>query len=180
MKINDNPEIGKILIDIPENLVNLIKATLDDPNFNKKVRSRKTLVRMGKSILPQMHKLIKSENTDLRLEASKIIELISDRKSIPVLLELLDDNTFDIRWIAAEGLIKIGRRSIRPLLTAVRDRKNSIVFNEGAHHVLQSLLNEKEKKKEITLLLSLENYHILGATAPVEASLVLGPTISSK
>jgi hypothetical protein len=180
MKINDNTEIGKILIDSPEYLLNLIKSTLDDHNFNKKVRSRKTLVRMGKRILPQMHKLIKSENMQLRLEASKIIELIADRTSIPVLIDLLDDTEFDIRWIAAVGLIKIGRRSVRPLLTAVRDGKSSILFNEGAHHVLLSLLNDNEQEKEVKLLLSLENYHTLGATAPVEASLVLGPSTSSK
>jgi hypothetical protein len=180
MKINDNQETGKILADIPEYLVTLIKSTLDDHNFNKKVQSRKTLVKMGKAILPQIHKLIKSENRQLRLEASKIIELIADKTSIAVLIELLDDTEFDIRWIAAVGLIKIGRKSVRPLLTAVRDRESSIVFNEGAHHVLLSLLNENEKKKEIALLLSLENYHTLGATAPVEASLVLGPGTSSK
>ena len=69
------------------------------------------------------------------MEAAKIIELIANRTSIPVLIDLLEDTEFDIRWIAAEGLIKIGRRTIRPLLRSVRDGKNSILLNEGAHHV---------------------------------------------
>ena len=124
-----------------------------------------------------MHKLANSGDVLDRMEAVKIIELIANRMSIPVLIDLLDDNEFDIRWIAAEGLIKIGRRSIRPLLKSVRDRKNSIFLNEGAHHVLVNLLNEDEKKKEMSLLLSLENYHGLGGTAPVEASIALGPIL---
>lgn len=180
MKNNGYPEIDKILNDTPVYQVNLIKSSLDNTNFNTKVRSRKTLVKMGKSILPMMHKLIRAKEVPLRLEASKIIELIADRISIPVLIDLLDDTEFDIRWIAGEGLIKIGRRSLRPLLTAVRDRKSSVLFNEGAHRVLLSLLNENEKKKEMSLLLSLENYHALGAIAPVEASIILGPSTSSK
>ncbi len=117
MKNNGYPEIDKILNDTPVYQVNLIKSSLDNTNFNTKVRSRKTLVKMGKSILPMMHKLIRAKEVPLRLEASKIIELIADRISIPVLIDLLDDTEFDIRWIAGEGLIKIGRRSLRPLLT---------------------------------------------------------------
>lgn len=81
---------------------------------------------MGKTIISQMHKLLDSENDSLRMEAAKIIELIADRRSIPLLINLLDDTKFDIRWIAAEGLIKIGRRSILPLLKSVREGESSL------------------------------------------------------
>lgn len=174
MKKKDNPEIDKILNDAPVRLVQLIKASLDDQNVNQKLSARQTLVKMGKKILPQINKLLKSGDLALRLEAAKIIELIGNRMSINVLIDLLEDTEFDIRWIASEGLIKIGRRSVRPLLKAVRDGINSIFLNEGAHHVLIYLLNESEKKNEMSLLLSLENHHTLGATAPVEASIALG------
>jgi HEAT repeat protein len=70
------------------------------------------------------------------MEAAKIVELIADRRSIPLLINLLDDKEFEIRWIAAEGLIKIGRRSILPLLKSVRDGESSYFHNKGAHHVL--------------------------------------------
>jgi HEAT repeat protein len=179
MKRNENSEIDKILGDTPADLVNLIRASLDTKDVNKKLKSRKLLVKMGKKILPQMNKLLKSGDLRVRMEAAKIIELIGNRMSIPVLIDLLVDIEFDIRWIAAEALIKIGRRSIRPLLKSVRDGENSILLNEGAHHVLMSLLNENEKKHEFSLLQSLENYHSLGVTAPVEASIALGPGINN-
>lgn len=179
MTKNINPEIDRILNDCPDKIVQLIKASLDTKNVAKKLTSRKTLVRLGKTILPQMYKLLKSEELPIRMEAAKITELVGNRSSVPVLIDLLEDTEFDVRWIAAEGLIKIGRRSIRPLLQAVRDGKNSVLLNEGAHHVLNSLLNEKEKNKEISLLQSLENFHSLGVIAPVEASNSLGPVSSS-
>ena len=173
MKISDNSEIDNILKDLPANIICLFKESLDTENVKQKLRSRKTLVRMGKSILPQLHKLSASENVSIRMEAVKILQLIADRRSMYEFIRLLEDQEFDIRWVAAEGLIKIGRRSIRPLTEAVRDGENSIILNEGAHHVLSALLNESEKHKEESFLLSLENFHTLGGTAPLEASSIL-------
>jgi hypothetical protein len=159
--------------DLPDNLVKLINESLDTDDYSKKLSARETLVMMGNTIIPQVHKLLDSENELLRMEAAKIVELIADRRSIPLLINLLDDPLFDIRWLAAEGLIKIGRRSICPLLKSVRDGRSSLFFNRGTHHILLDLVNEKEKNKLMPLLQSLDNYHELGETAPVQASIAL-------
>jgi hypothetical protein len=172
MKTN-NEEINNDLSDFPEYLVKLINESLDTKDFGKRLSARDSMVSMGKTIIPQLHKLISSKNDSLRMEAGKIVELIADRRSIPFLLKLLDDPVFDIRWIAAEGLIKIGRRSICPLLKAVRDGESSLFFNMGTHHILIELLNENEKRKLMPLLQSLDNYHELGGTAPAQASVAL-------
>ncbi len=170
MKKIDKTEIDNALNDFPGNLAKLIKGSLDTKNSGKKLAARSTLVRMGKTIIPQLHRLLDSENGLLRMEAAKIVELIADRKSIPFLINLLDDKEFEIRWIAAEGLIKIGRHSILPLLKSVRDGKSSFILNKGAHHILLSILKEDEKNKLTKLLLSLDDAQELGETAPVEAS----------
>jgi len=115
MNKNDSIEIDKILKDLPDSLTSIIKESLDSANSIKKLAARNNLVRMGKTIIPQLHILLESENVLLRMEVAKIVELIADRRSIPFLINLLDDIEFEIRWIAAEGLIKIGRLSIRPL-----------------------------------------------------------------
>ncbi len=173
MKKNDKAELDISLKDFPDNLTFLIKGLLDTKNSVKKLAARNTLVKMGKTIIPKMHKLLDSENGLLRMETAKIVELIADRRSIPIFIGLLDDKEFEIRWIAAEGLIKIGRRSILPLLKSVRDGKSSYFHNKGAHHVLNSLLKESEKTKLRSLLLSLDDAHELGETAPVEASIAI-------
>jgi HEAT repeat protein len=173
MKKNKEEQINNSLSDLPENLLKLINESLDTEDYSKKLSARERLVEMGKTIIPQIHKLLSSKNDSLRMEAAKIIELIADRRSIPLLINLLDDQVFDIRWIAAEGLIKIGRRSICPLLMSVRDGRSSLFFNRGAHHILLGLVDETEKNKLMPLLQILDNYHELGETAPVQASIVL-------
>ena len=178
-KINKN-DISNKLSDFPENLVKLIYGSLDTKDFSKKIIARETLVKMGKTILPQIHKLLSSENDLLRMEAAKIIELIADRRSISFLLGLLDDPVFEIRWIAAEGLINIGRPSICPLLKAVRDGKSALIFNRGTHHILLSLLYEDEKNSLMPLLRSLDNFHESVETAPVMASMALKTVFKCK
>lgn len=173
MKTAEITEINMSLKKFPDKLVGLIKELLNDKNYPKNHNARISLVNMGISIIPQMHELLDSPNKQLRLEVAKIVELIASRKSISALIGLLDDKEFDIRWIAGEGLIKIGRRSILPLLKSIRDGESSHFYNESAHHVLLGLLNKNEKKKLGALLLSLENYHELGETAPIEASKAL-------
>src|SRR5664279_4443721 len=170
MNKNDRTEIDISLKDFPDNLTSLIKESLDSKNSVKKLATRSTLVEMGKSITPKLHKLLNSENGLLRMEAAKIVELIADRRSIPFLINLLDDKEFEIRWIAAEGLIKIGRPAILPLLKSIRNGKSTYILNKGAHHVLLSILKEDEKNKLTTLLLSLDDAQELGETSPVEAS----------
>jgi hypothetical protein len=173
MKKIDNSEIDIDLDDFPDNLVKLIIGLLDDKNYLEKHNARIALVGMGKHIIPHMHKLLASGNSTLRMEVAKVIELINDRRSIPLLIDLLEDKESGIRWIAAEGLVKIGRRTIMSLLRSVRDSKSPNFLYQGAHHVLNSLLSKKEKNKLPSLMLSLENYHELGGTAPVEASKAL-------
>lgn len=163
-------EIDISLGGLPDNLKKRFLESLDTDDIHKKLSARQTLVDIGKTIIPRIHSLLNSEYDIIRMEAAKITELIADKRSIPFLLTLLDDPLFDIRWIAAEGLIKIGRRSICPLLKAVRDGSSSFFFNKGAHHILLDLVKEKEKQKLMPLLQSLDNYHELGEIAPVEAS----------
>jgi HEAT repeat protein len=170
MKKKESIEIDRILIDFPENVGKLIKESLDSKDYRKKINARRTLVKMGKKILPHMYSLLDSENNLLRMEAAKIVELIAERSSIPILINYLDDKEFEVRWMAAEGLIRIGRTSILPLLKSIRDGKSSFIHNKGAHHILLSLLSDKEKEKVKPLIRSLDDYHELGETAPVEAS----------
>jgi HEAT repeat protein len=159
--------------DFPDNLVKLVNELIDDKNFPDKHNARIALVKLGKPIIPYMHRLLSSEDSVIRMEAAKVVELIADKRSIHLLIGLLEDEETGIRWIAAEGLVNIGRPSILPLLRSIRDGKNPVFLYRGAHHVLNGLLNEEEKKNQETLLLSLDNYHQLGGTSPALASKAL-------
>ena len=57
----------------------------------------------------------------------------------------LEDARSGIRWLAAEGLIAIGREALPPLLQALIHQSDSEWLREGAHHVFRAWLREKER-----------------------------------
>lgn len=152
-----------------ESIASVIPDLSEMNNYQKKVNARRYLVEMGKAILPQLNKLLLSKNIRLRREASKIIEIIGDKESIPVLINLLDDDEGSIRWIAAEGLIHIGRDSIVPLLSRIIENGDDTYLKIAARHTFLNLFNEDEKIYFQPLLQSLRNYNNFSVLASVEA-----------
>jgi HEAT repeat protein len=59
------------LYTFPVNLVKLISALSDDEDYSNKKNARITLERMGKKVIPQLHKLLTSENSLLRMEVPR-------------------------------------------------------------------------------------------------------------
>lgn len=84
-----------------------------------------------------------------------IIGMLADRRSIPSLINLLDDKESCIRWIAAESLIRIGRSSLLPLLRSIKSGRQ-FKFPAKPYYVLQRLLNKQEKIEMNSVLLCLE------------------------
>jgi len=75
----------------------------------------------------------------VRWEAAKALSQIANPASIQALLEALSDKTFEVRWMAAEGLIRIGRKAVIPLLEALVEHSDSYWLREGIHHVLHDM-----------------------------------------
>ena len=179
----ETKQIQKIDINtngFPEPMLKLVSDLLEAKNFRHRISDWNKLVSMGKEILPYAHRLIKSENNAIRKEATKLIELIADKQSIPKLIALLDDEESDIRWIAAEGLINIGRECIVPLLKALVKCENSYFTYLGAHHVFNKLFTAKEKMNLQPLLHSLNNSTEINAIVNIEASKALKIIISEQ
>jgi HEAT repeat protein len=169
METKDHFEIGVNLEMFTDRVAALIPDLLDKKDFQKKINARRDLVLMGKSILPDIYMLLNSNNMSIKREAAKIIQLISDKDSIPILIRLLEIEDGTLRWIAAKGLIRIGRESIVPLLETIIETGNNYYLKLGTHHVLSELLTEEEKNEMKALLLSLKNHNNVAIAAPVEA-----------
>ena len=60
------------------------------------------------------------------------------------MINLLIDERFEVRWRAAESLVKMKRDVVFPLFQELlrKDRFDSVWFLEGAHHILRKLDNE--------------------------------------
>jgi HEAT repeat protein len=105
----------------------------------KRKQAREFLVKNGSKSLPFIVVLLDSEKHKHRWEAMKVIAEISSPDSIPLLLNGLVDESGDIRWIASEGLIRVGKFSIKPILELITDKHDSVFVLNGAHHVISEL-----------------------------------------
>jgi len=116
----------------------LIECLCDDDGLERK-KAREKLVAKGKNMIDFLMELLNNPKRIYRWEALKTMEEIGDPISIPLFIRALEDDESDVRWIAAEGLIKIGTQSIKPLLKTLIEKSNSIFVLEGIHHVFHDL-----------------------------------------
>lgn len=57
-------------------------------------------------------------------------------KAIPVLIDLMSDDSLAVRWAAAAAIRKFGREMLIPLLRAIATRPADENFYESAHRAL--------------------------------------------
>lgn len=127
------------------------------------------------SIIPQKNKPFSSFNERLKAEVNNIISVVADKRAVPSLIDLLDDESYEIRWIAAESLLRVGRRCIIPILQMIKDGRQ-FHYPRKVHYVLESLLTRKEKKELYHLLSTLDSFPYMSEIAPLEASVALRKT----
>lgn len=137
-----------------ESIKSLI-AELDSKDGEIRKKARKELVGMGSIVIDYLAELVESPSDTLRWEAVKAIEQIADPSAAPILVLALDDSDYEVRWIATEGLIKMGTASIKPILEALGERPGSLNLREGAHHVFHDLRDKDavEMLDEINLIM---------------------------
>ena len=132
---------------IPEKNFKRFMGSINSRNYRQHFSSKNELIKEGEKILPVIHELAKSDYASIRKKTIKLIRQFASKSSIPVAIALLEDRENDIRRIAAEALIRIGRSSINPLLEALVDNGTSFYLRKGAHHVLSELICENDRKE---------------------------------
>lgn len=124
------------------NLKPLIEMLADKDGIIRQ-EARESLVVLGRAAVSSLNQALKNSKLDqVRWEAAKALGEIVDARSIPVLVKALEDSNPDVTWLAAEALSKFKKTAWSPLFKALlKDRPNSGLLHQGAHHVL---LNQKE------------------------------------
>ncbi len=135
-----------------------------------RIETREELEKIGATIIPHLSEVLYFDNHHLRWEAAKTIEQMALPKGIDIQIQALEDEESDIRWIAAEGLVKMGKKSILPILKKlVEDGAESINLIHGAFHVLHKLDIDEDQKVKIKPLVKALNrkklYHEIPALA---------------
>jgi HEAT repeat protein len=140
-------------------------ANLASHDDAKRVKARHSLVAIGKAAVPSLIEALKNSNTLMRWEAAKALGEIGDPGTAPALVKALEDEEFDVRWLAAEALIKMNINALRPLLQALESRGDSVMLQEGAHHVFHDLAKGALRKYLAPVLAALERLE-LGEEVP--------------
>ena len=72
--------------------------------------------------MPKLSTALTDVSTDPAGKRLEPLRDIGDPAAAPALVRALEDENFDIRWIAAEGLIAVGQGALTPLLQALVQR----------------------------------------------------------
>jgi len=112
---------------------------LESEDGSVRERARHQLAARGTEIVPELSKLVEHKVSTTRWEAVKTLVEIDDPTVIPVLVEALRDEEFDVRWVAADGLIKFGELALPPIYNALEKDPHFRGFRDAAHHVLHDM-----------------------------------------
>ena len=132
-------------------------AALSSEDDAKRVKARHSLVAMGKAAVPLLAEALKKGDGLVRWEAAKALGEIGVSEAAPPLVKALEDEEFDVRWLAAIGLIGMNIKGLKPLLHALMEQGDSVFLREGAHHVIHDLAKGGLRKYLAPVLAALEN-----------------------
>ena len=125
--------------------INSLVNQLGEKEDSIRENARLSLVALGKPAIAPLTKALTSHSEMKRWEAAKALGQIADPASAPSLIMALEDDNFDVRWLAAEGLIRMGHEVTLPLLEALIKNSRSSLLREGAHHVLNHIAGGDSK-----------------------------------
>ncbi len=108
-------------------------------NVIKCQNARRTLVSIGHDAVPWLVEALGNKREWVRWEATKALGQIADPAATDALIKALQDDMFDVRWLAAEGLIAIGKKAVPPMLRDLIANPSSTWLREGVHHVLHDM-----------------------------------------
>ena len=121
-------------------------------------RARFELIEIGKPIVDFMIGLQYVPVHQVRWEAIKTLSQLAVPEAIPILINALENEDLDVRWLAAQGLVQIGRESVKAVLVALEGNQNSKYLMEGAHHVLKELQHKHLFIDQYGIIKMLEHY----------------------
>lgn len=122
---------------------------LSDKNGFERESARKQLVAMGEVVVPYLVNLTDDPAHILRWESMKGLAEMGLPSLTNFFIEKLENDESDVRWIAAEGLIKIGPSSVNPLLKALIEKSDSVFLLSGSHHIIHALLSKNQLRKDL-------------------------------
>ena len=123
-----DPQIRKLVDQLGSN----------DPR--ERMEARNELVAIGDAAVDEIVESFGSGQQQTRWEAAHCLRKIGSERAIPALVTEIEEANTDVGWLAAEGLIAIGEKSLVPVLTSLTSTKHSEIdhFYQHAHHIIRT------------------------------------------
>jgi len=138
----------------------------------ERTQARERLVALGGPAVAPLIEALADDRDVVRWEAAKAFTELHDPSAAPALVRGLEDANGDVRWLAAEALVGLGRAGLKPLFEALVRHADSTDLRDGAHHVLHSLRHGELADLAEPVLKSLEGLEPeLAAQFSAEAAL---------
>ena len=152
--------------------IDLLISDLGNRDGMVRQRARHALTQIGEKAGDALIRAFQEKTGPAHYEAAKALSLIGSIKAIATFIEALKEDDFSVRWVAAEGLIAVGRPAILQLLKALDLHSESIWLRDGTHHVLHDLVGRKliDAPTKKLLLPVLEAYQEIDPVASIRAA----------
>lgn len=149
-------------------------ATFASGDVRVRAAARRALVELGPLAREPLVAALRSPNHTVRWEAAKALSELADPASGPALVQALTDERFDVRWLAAVGLIALGQAGLVPLLQALEHASwDRVLLRDGARHILRAQLGGPHGHALAPVVTALEGPEP-AVTAPLAAYRALG------
>ncbi len=155
------------------NLEALVRS-LDSDFPAERGRARGALVHLGRQAVPRLIEALRGESGRMRWEAARALAAIRDPAAARPLVEVLEDDTMEVRWAAENGIIDLGEEGLVALLHGLIAHSGSNRFREAAHRILTVMAREEEARTAGPVLEALDG------PAPIVAAPVAAFTALSK
>ena len=132
-------------------------ANLSSSDDSLRVKARRELQETGMPAYTLLLDALRDRNCLVRWEAVNILGGTGDPEVAPALVSALEDGEFEVRWVAAEALIRMGSKGLKALFQALIERADSAFLRERAHHVLHKLATGELKVFLTPVLIALES-----------------------
>jgi hypothetical protein len=137
--------------DLPYQDIHSWIKQLSDPNGFHRTQARDVLSCIGSPVIPDLVQALEKADSQLRWEIIKVLEIIQDPSTIPVLVDQLKNDNAGVRWAASNALVGLRRGALPALFDALTHDAESSWLRQSAHHILHVLkddgrLNEQEIK----------------------------------
>lgn len=112
---------------------------LSSQNITLREEARKSLALIGEPAIKSLSEALAVKNRETRREIGRTLVDMLRPEAVPYLVAALENDDPDVRWLATEGLIALGRKGLDYLLKSLIANPSSLWLRLGAHHVIFDL-----------------------------------------